>query len=154
MATPQTHFFFFNSFFFKNKIAPSATVSKHTPSFWEREGKSKRKPLVTIQGTQNRGRERGDVGNRLRSQWDRKMYFPQMKLARCSRDPAMYPQGPVIVRSFKGYCLGTPTRIPQLFCTVCVCLCVCVHVHACMPLKVRNHPRISQDYLPQRGDIF
>lgn len=76
-----------------------------------------------------------------------------MKLAKCSPDPAMYPRDPVIVSSLKGYGLGTPTRTPQLFCTVCSC--VCVHRHICMLLKVRNHPRISPNYLPlKRGHLL
>lgn len=74
--------------------------------------------------------------------------FPPNEIGQMLPDPARYPQDPVIVSSFKGYGLGTPTRMPQLFCTVCACkrACVCAqaHMHAAKGQKPSpNQPKLS-----------
>lgn len=112
MASLQTHFF--NSFFFKNKIAPSATVSKHSLSlslsFWEREGKAEREACITIQGSQNRGGGGGDVAGGRRAYGIVRCSSPN-GIGQMPPDLAICPPYPVTASGFGGCGLGTPTGI-------------------------------------------
>lgn len=111
MASLQTHFF--NSFFFKNKIAPSATVSKHSLSLSHSgRGKGKQRERLALRYRDHRTGVGvgGDVAGGRRAYGIVRCSSPN-GIGQMPSDLAICPPYPVTASGFGGCGLGTPTGI-------------------------------------------